>query len=672
MPTEHDVHLLGIDTGGTYTDAVILRESDGEVVAKAKRPTTHDDLAVGIGGAVEAVLDAAPADGVPASSTIAMVSLSTTLATNALVEGKGRPACLITIGFERDALDRAGLRETLGDGEVIVLGGGHGPHGEELEVLDLGQLADLVGNIVDRVDAFAVTAQFAVRNPAHELAARDLIRSITDKPVTCSHELSARLNGPRRAVTTLLNARLSPLIEELTSATERKLADLGLAVPLMVVRGDGSLVSSEFVKNRPVETILSGPAASLVGAAHLAGVPDALIADMGGTTTDVAVLRSGRPELGEEGAVVGGHQTMVEAVRMHTHGIGGDSEVRLADRTVGPQLVIGPRRVIPLCQLAVLHPEAVEETLRRQISTDPPSELHGMLVLASTTPQRSVTDRTEKRIIKAIGSGVAAVDRIVKRGIDRRALDRLADRGLVRLSGFTPTDACHVLGLQSHHGRHVAVLAADLFARRRDRFGNAIAATPEGISEVVVSTVERALTEAVLGAALARDGLPEGAVDSPVVAAALDRSTHTVRLTAGLAVPLVGLGAPANTFFPSVGRALSNDVVVPRHAEVANAVGAVVGSVRVSHAVSITSPRRGLFVVHSPAEQITVWYLDDAKRVARQAAESEVESAMKRAGATEFDMEIDWDEKSVDVNGRSLFVDGMMRVTATGRPRLDR
>ncbi len=672
MPTEHDAHLLGIDTGGTYTDAVILRDSDGEVVAKAKRPTTHDDLAVGIGGAIEAVLDAVPSGSAPVAPAIAMVSLSTTLATNALVEGKGRPACLITIGFERDALDRAGLRETLGDGEVIVLGGGHGPHGEELEDLDLDQLADLVGNVVDTVEAFAVTAQFAVRNPAHELAARDLIRSITDKPVTCSHELSARLNGPRRAVTTLLNARLSPLIEELTSATERKLADLSLSVPLMVVRGDGSLVSSDFVKNRPVETILSGPAASLVGAAHLVGVPDALIADMGGTTTDIAVLRSGRPELGEEGAVVGGHQTMVEAVRMHTHGLGGDSEVRLADRAVGAHLLIGPRRVIPLCQLAALHPDVVEETLRRQISTDPPSDLHGMLAFASTTRQRPVADRTEARIIEAIGPRAVAVDSVVKRGIDRRALDRLVDRGLVRLSAFTPTDACHVLGLQSHHGRHVAVLAAELFARRRDRFGNAIAATPEEISAVVVSTVERALTEAVLAAGMARDGLPEGTVASPAVEAALNRSTRTVSLTAGLAVPLVGLGAPADTFFPSVGRALSTDVVVPRHAEVASAIGAVVGSVRISHSVSITSPRRGLFVVHSPAEQITVWYLDDAKRVAREVAESEVKSVMKRAGATEFDMEVDWDEKSVDVNGRSLFVDGMMRITATGRPRLDR
>jgi len=663
-------YLLGIDTGGTYTDAVICRETDCRVMAKAKAPTTHDDLALGIRGAMEAVLSGADVS----AAAISMVSLSTTLATNALVENKGRDACLITIGFEREALDRAGLRDTLGTGEVIMMGGGHGPHGEQLDELDLDALGSMIAEVADRVEAFAITAQFAVRNPSHELAARELVRSLTNRPVTCSHELSARLNGPRRAVTTLLNARLSPLIDNLVSTTESTISELGMKAPLMVVRGDGSLVSADFVRERPVETILSGPAASLVGAAHLAGLPNALIADMGGTTTDIAVLRRGMPELDDQGAVVGGHETMVEAVRMHTHGLGGDSEIRLADTADGAQLVIGPRRVIPLCQLASSAPELVEETLRRQIASDLLSDLQGMIVSASASAVAlagSVADRAEARVLEAIGSRTLAVDRVVKRGVDQRALSRLVDRGLVRMSGFTPTDACHVLGLQSHHGRHVATLAAELFARRRDRFGTPIAASAEEISEVVVATVDRALVEAMLAAAMSRDGLPDGAVSSPVVAAALNRSVDTVRLSVGLAVPLVGLGAPAATYFPSVGKTLATEVVVPEHADVANAIGAVVGSVRISRSVSITSPRRGLFVVHTPAEQITYWYLDDAKREARESLDAEMTTAMRHAGAVEFDLDFDWNEKSVDVNGRSLFVDGMMKATATGRPQLN-
>ena len=192
--------LLGIDTGGTYTDAVIYDEARREVVAKAKSPTTHHDLALGICAAIDAVLAAAD---VPAER-IELVSLSTTLATNALVEGKGRPVCAVIIGFDGDVLERAGLGEALGNDPAIILAGGHDPHGSAAAVLDVGRLAAEVAIVADRVEAFAVTAQFSVRNPEHELTAADVIRTLTGKPVTLSHHLSARLNGPKRAVTAVL------------------------------------------------------------------------------------------------------------------------------------------------------------------------------------------------------------------------------------------------------------------------------------------------------------------------------------------------------------------------------------------------------------------------------------------------------------------------------------
>jgi N-methylhydantoinase A/oxoprolinase/acetone carboxylase beta subunit len=113
------------------------------------------------------------------------------------------------------------------------------------------------------------------------------------------------------------------------AAAERFLLARGVAAPLMVVRGDGALVSATFAKARPIETILSGPAASLVAAHYMTGRADAVVADVGGTTTHVAVLGGGRPRLCPEGALVGGFRTMVEAVAVHTFGLGGDSEVAL-------------------------------------------------------------------------------------------------------------------------------------------------------------------------------------------------------------------------------------------------------------------------------------------------------------------------------------------------------
>ena len=145
--------------------------------------------------------------------------------------------------------------------------------------------------------------------------------------MSCSHHLSAKLNGPKRALTALLNARLIGMIDRLIGRAQDALIASGVNAPLMVVRGDGALISAAMARERPIETILSGPAASIVGARWLTGAEHALVSDIGGTTTDIAVLRDGRPTIDPAGAQVGPYRTMVEAVAMRTSGLGGDSEV---------------------------------------------------------------------------------------------------------------------------------------------------------------------------------------------------------------------------------------------------------------------------------------------------------------------------------------------------------
>ena len=198
---------------------------------------------------------------------------------------------------------------------------------------------------------------------------RDRIREVSHLPVTCSHELSSKFGGPRRALTTLLNARLVSMIDRLIGACEGFLNTRGIDAPMMVVRGDGALISAAEARLRPIETILSGPAASLVGARHLTGLDNAVVSDIGGTTTDVAVLDQGRPRLDAEGAVVGGFRTMVEAVAMRTFGLGGDSEVRINDRGLEATIDLGPRRFLPLSLAAAQHEEAVISALERQLRT---------------------------------------------------------------------------------------------------------------------------------------------------------------------------------------------------------------------------------------------------------------------------------------------------------------
>ena len=662
--------LLGIDTGGTYTDAVIYDEARGAVVAKAKSPTTHHDLALGICAAIDAVLVAAEAP----AECIELVSLSTTLATNALVEGKGRPVCAVIIGFDGDVLERAGLGEALGNDPAIILAGGHDPHGSAAAVLDVAHLAEEVAIVADRVEAFAVTAQFSVRNPEHELAAAEIIRALTGKPVTLSHHLSARLNGPKRAVTAVLNARLISIIDGLVRTTEAALLEKGIHAPLMVVRGDGSLVSAAFVRERPIETILSGPAASLVGAAHLTGVTDAVISDIGGTTTDIAVLRDGVPIISADGATVGGHQTMVSAVAMHTHGLGGDSHVRHDERAMGALLQLGPRRVIPICQLALEEPALVHEMLDLHLANTMPDDLDGVVLIAEHYDQRLASlEGVEHAVLAAMGGRVAAARRALSTMQLRRVMERLVQRGVLQLAAFTPTDAAHVLGMQTTYDATAAAKAAELFARKRDRLGKAIASDGRAVARLTVDALVRRSAESVLAAALAHDGLAPDTVRQPIVQAALDRLFTVADVSIGLRWPLVGLGASAPTYYPSVAALLGAESRVPAHADVANAVGAVVGRVRLAHDCVISAPAQGQFLVHVAGE-VPVMFTDvvAARSFAREHLIVALAADMVAAGAPVFETKEHWREQTVDLGGLEMFVEGALTLTASGRPELAR
>ena len=193
---------LGLDTGGTFTDAVVL--ADGrDVLASAKALTTPWNLAIGIGHAIRAVLEKLPAG--KQRHAIDLVSVSTTLATNAVVENRFSPVCTVLIGFDDAMVERSGLLKPGSGGLVVRVSGGHSATGEENLRLDEAALTGGVLMHEARVEAFAVAANFSVRNPAHELRARKIIRALSRKPVTCAHELSSKLDAPRRALTAALS-----------------------------------------------------------------------------------------------------------------------------------------------------------------------------------------------------------------------------------------------------------------------------------------------------------------------------------------------------------------------------------------------------------------------------------------------------------------------------------
>ncbi len=659
--------FLGIDTGGTYTDAVLFRENEG-VVAKAKSLTTRHALALGIGGAVRSVLAQSGVE----PGKIALVSLSTTLATNALVEGQGGRAALVMIGFGPDDLTRGGLSEALGTDPVIHLPGGHDVHGNETP-LNMEALEERLPQLASAVSSFAVAGYFAVRNPAHEIRVRDKIRELSHLPVTCSHELSSRLGGPRRALTTLLNARLVSIIDRLISSAEVFLSDCGIAAPLMVVRGDGALISASEARLRPIETILSGPAASLVGARYLTGLDSAVVSDIGGTTTDVAVLNDGRPKLAEEGAHVGGYRTMVEAVALRTYGLGGDSEVHIDDRGLEARYSLGPRRILPLSLSAFTHEETVIPVLERQLRASHPGRHDGRFALRTGLPATlSETLQDQERAVYArLGDKPVPLNDLLIMNSQKAVLDRLVSYGLVHICGITPSDALHVLGRQSQWSADAARLGLEIAARRKDGSGRPIAASAEALAEKIVARLTRQSAEAILKTCLMEDGADTiDPATSPVVDHALRRIPGIVRFLVGLDRPLIGLGASAPVYYPAIAAALGTESVIPEDADVANAIGAVVGQVRATAVITVTSPEEGRFVIVGGGEILAVIGEDRALETARERARLVAIEKAKAEGADEIVLSLHEELDAPEIEGARKLVEARIFANATGRPRI--
>lgn len=657
--------LLGVDTGGTYTDAVLIRD-DTEVLARAKALTTRHDLAVGVGAAVRAVLSEA---GI-APDQVAMASLSTTLATNALVEGQGGRVALIYIGFREKDLTTHGLSDALKGDPVCVLAGGHVHDGSAAAPLDEAGLIAFLERHKDDVSGFAVAAQFATRNPVHEQRAMALVREITGRPVSASHQLSAKLGGPKRALTALLNARLIGMIDALIGRAEAVLREIGIAAPMMVVRGDGALMSSAQARGRPIETILSGPAASIVGARWLTGVDHALVSDIGGTTTDVAMLKDGRPAIDPDGARVGPYRTMVEAVAMRTTGLGGDSEVHFISEGLRGGVTLGPRRVVPVALMAAEAPGVVLPALEAQSRATSPGEHDGRFVRAVPGLNAEGLADRDALLLERIGAQVHPLAAVLRTRMEQGALKRLVERGLVQIAAVTPSDASHVLGRLDVWHTDAARMALLLFGRRRTGAGEVLAGDPAHMAQMIVDRLTYQTGVALLQAALGEEGLDEALATHVLMQKGLGTHRGVLRIDTGLNVPVVGLGASAGSYYPAVGQMMGCEMILPGDAGVANAIGAVVGRVTMRRSGTITAPSEGRFRVH--LESGPEDFAEAALALARleDVLRGSATEAALAAGADDIEVVVDRDIRTAQAEAREVFVEATLTVEAAGRPRV--
>jgi N-methylhydantoinase A/oxoprolinase/acetone carboxylase beta subunit len=399
---------VGIDVGGTNTDAVVLDETD-EVVATAKRPTSPD-VTEGLRAALDAVL--AELDD---PSLVTRVMLGTTHATNAILERRalGRVAVLrlgapATTSVPPLSDWPADLRDVVAAGTAVVRGG-HFVDGRPIAPLDTDAVKRFLADVGSEADAVAVAGVFSPGSADQENEVAEIIRAeLGDVAVSLSHEIGS-LGLLERENATVLNAALYGVARDVTTALQDALESRGLKVETFFAQNDGTLMAVDYAARYPVLTIGSGPANSLRGAAYLSGVEDAIVADVGGTSTDLGVLVGGFPRESAAAVEIGGVTTNFRMPDILSIALGGGTMVGAEPRSVGYRI---GREALVFGGPTPTMTDAAVAAGRGTVGT------------------HAVPARWRDRLAEA----VARADELVADAVDRVALGK-ADRPLIAVGG---------------------------------------------------------------------------------------------------------------------------------------------------------------------------------------------------------------------------------------------
>ncbi len=618
--------IMGIDTGGTYTDGVIVDPEAKKILCKTKVFTQKHDLMSSIHQCIENLMACE-------TEKVSMVCLSTTLATNAIVEGRRAKAGLVLIGGKPEGPLPADL--------CIPLRGKLDIKGREIERMEQEDVINAIETLKDHVDAVAVSGYASVRNPSHELLVKKMIRERCFLPVVCAHELTSQLGYYERTVTAAWNAGLIPIIRELIHAVKNVLKSKGMDLPIMIVKGDGSLMQESFAIDRPIETILSGPAASVMGAVYLTNQKNAVILDMGGTTTDIARVSDGRVRIRKRGANVGGWFPQIQAADILTFGIGGDSGINISS---DGEWSIGPRRVQPLCVAGRQYPRLIHEleAIRTGEDYSPESKETDCFALINM-PDTGKLNKLDRQVLRILQGGAHSLFVIAKRlGVNPEELDmeKLVNLDAVQRIAMTPTDLLHASGTFLRWEEKISWIGSEILAGKMKK------TVPD-----FLKTMECYITNQLCDACRKSiAGFQEEYAESPLIA----------------------IGAPVKAWMPAVSEMLQTSLIIPEHAEVANAIGAAAGQI-IETVEALIRPEKDHpgFILHAPWECRNFSTLKEAGDYAVAAGRHHASELAKSAGSDSVEVtEIKEDLYVDDFNGNSkIYIETKITITAIGRPK---
>ncbi len=649
---------LGIDAGGTYTDAVIYDLKENKTLCKSKALTTKWDFTQGIHKALKK-LDHGKL------LQIELVSLSTTLATNAIVEDEGQNVGMILM--PPDGLE---VEKDISFQPKSVIKGQLEITGRQIIAIDPDEVRQKTAQMVENhgVTAFAVSGYAGSINPEHEIQVKEIIHHQTGCFVTCGHELSDSLNYKTRAVTAMLNARIIPQLAGLLFDLEKVLATFGIHAPTVVVKGDGTLMSSTMAKQLPVETILSGPAASVAGAKHLTGIENALVVDMGGTTTDTAALKDNLVSLNEKGSNIGGHRTHIKALEIRTAGLGGDSLIEFQKG----QFLIGPKRVAPVAWLGHMYPgtEDAVKYLHQNLQNHADSTTKmQILTLTGSVKQPELTP-LEKKIVSLLKTRPHSIDELVqKTGVFSHSglpLQRLEEYFILQRCGLTLTDLLHITGQFIKWNQQIAIEYCEIFS-------SLVKKQMHELIRHLLHMGENLLTLELLKRQLDDEVDPEELYSCPVckvlINQLLAQENPHYEVYINFKRPVIGIGAPIKYFLPKAVEPLGTKAILPDDADVANAIGAIISKVVIKKQLSIIPGDQGGFIVEGIAGTRHFKDFNDADHFAREEL-----IRMVREKATAFGTSCQKvrlktkDQVPTTAGGDPIFMGRILYASLTGHP----
>lgn len=595
----HESYTLGIDTGGTYTDSIILKNTDNQLVCKSKALTTKEHLITGISQSINNL-------NFDCKGPITAVSLSTTLATNAIVEKKGCKVGLIVIGKRPNGNLPAELIHQV-DARLDL-------HGNILYQVDPQEVNKIAGEFKDQVDAIAISGYLSVRNPIHELEIRTLLRDQVTLPIFCAHELSGTLGYYERTVTAVLNASLIAIMKDFITSVREALAEHAISAPIMIVKGDGTLMQESMALERPVDTVLSGPSASIIGASALTKEQNAIIYDIGGTTSDIAVLENGKVYINPNGASIDCWQTHIRAANVYTFGIGGDSFIRLgSDGT----LLIGPERVEPLCVSAKRNnavPAVLAKVLEQGKDTLPLYYLSGKSTFGIRMSE------ADRKIFDAISTPCTEEEicRFVEREHLVPSLNYLVIKGLIIKTGLTPTDIKHAERTYLSWDCQASDIGVDILARSTGVSTETFIAMCKEEMKCKIKRLYQESVEEYYG------------------------QEHAENL------PIIGIGAPAAAWLPPVANALGIEMILSENSDVANAIGAALCPIsEFAEAIIRYHKERNIYTLFMPDCRLEFETLESAEDFARENLGKYAEEAARRAGGVRLETTVEMDRKYI-------------------------